>query len=157
MDNRRTHKAAFTVIGVTCRTSNDPGQAEKAIPKLWETFMNKNYIQQIPQPINQGIYCVYTNYESDAKGKYSVIVGIASTDHDSELPEDLVRHTIPESDYLCLPIKGDYPLSLVRTWEWIWKTDLPRAYTSDFEYYPEGMINPTEPKLDVYIALTKEK
>lgn len=155
MDNRRTHKTAFTIIGISCRTSNKSGAAQQAIPELWETFMNGNYMQQIPKRINEGIYCVYTDYESDANGDYTVIIGTASIDTDSELTDGLIRHTLPESDYLCLPVKGDYPVSLIRTWEWVWTTDLPRSYTSDFEYYPEGMSNPNEPKLDVYIALTK--
>ncbi|MCD6055660.1 MAG: AraC family transcriptional regulator [Gammaproteobacteria bacterium] len=156
MLHRTTRKAAFNVIGITCRTSNAAGKAEKDIPVLWEKLMNDNFLLKIPKRVNEGIYCVYTNYEKDETGDYTVLLGAASIDTETALPEGMIRHHLPESDYICLPVKGDYPLSLVRTWQWVWKNDLPRAYTADFEYYPEGMKNLKEPVLDVYIAVKEE-
>ena len=155
MDRRTTKKTAFSVIGIACRTTNVNGKVIDDIPPLWERFMNENLLDKIPKRINQGIYCVYTNYESDEQGAYSVIVGAESiADANTPLPEGMVRCDVPTSKYLCLPVKGDYPDSLICTWEWVWQqSNLPRRYTADFEYYPEGMTNPKEPKLDVYIAV----
>lgn len=158
MNQRTTKKTAFNVIGITCRTSNVNNKAQKDIPLLWEQFMNENLLAKIPKRVNEGLYCIYTDYVSDDQGDYTVILGAESLDMDTPLPEGVVRHMVAESDYLCLPVKGDYPHSLVHTWEWVWKkSDLPRAYTNDFEYYPEGMKNPKEPKLDVYIAVKNSK
>ena len=154
MNQRTTKKRTFNVIGITCRTSSV--HAPEEIPLLWEKLMNENLLAKIPKRTSEGLYCIYTDYSSDHLGDYTVILGAESLDTDSSLPEGMVRHTIAESEYLCLPVKGDYPHSLIHTWEWVWKKDdLPRAYTSDFEYYPEGMKNSKEPKLDVYIALKK--
>ena len=119
--------------------------------------MNNHVLLQSPKRVGEGLYCVYTNYNKEGQnGDYTVILGAASIDTETELPEGFIRHHIPESDYVCLPVKGDYPLSLQSTWQWVWDTDLNRAYSSDFEYYPEGMQNMREPKLDVYIAVNSK-
>ena len=155
MEQRTTKKTAFSVIGIACRTTNVDNKVQEDLPPLWERFMNEDLITKIPKRINEGIYCVYTNYERDEHSEYTTIVGAQSIlEANAPLPEGMVRCDIPASKYLCLPVKGDYPESLICTWEWVWQqSNLPRRYTADFEYYPEGMIKPREPKLDVYIAV----
>ena len=43
----------FYVIGITVRTSNENGQSAIDIPKLWETFINENIIDQIPNKLKK--------------------------------------------------------------------------------------------------------
>ena len=56
------HIEGFDIIGIKTRTAND-GRAGKDIPMLWNTFMETNVKDRIPNKLNDSIYCLYSNYE----------------------------------------------------------------------------------------------
>jgi predicted transcriptional regulator YdeE len=69
----------FTVVGVAARTTNraetDPAVAK--IPGLWQRFFSEQ--EQIPGRLDPDVvYGVYTAYDSDHTGEYSLIVGAES-------------------------------------------------------------------------------
>jgi predicted transcriptional regulator YdeE len=49
--------------------------------------------------------------------------------------------------------QGAFPEGLVAAWQAIWKSNLHRAYTADFEYYSPDFNPATNPEIKVYIAI----
>lgn len=60
------------IIGITTQTSNNDSQAIDDLGKLWHQFFDENIIAKIPNAISSNIYSVYTDYESDFTGKYTI-------------------------------------------------------------------------------------
>lgn len=143
---------AKKILGIEMRTTNQENQAERAITKLWETFMSENLIKKIPNKIDSNVYCIYTHYESDFSGEYSVILGCEVSSVD-ELPENMTNIEIPEQGYQVFEAKGQIPQSIVKTWEEIWNTPLPRAYTADFEKYKIADFGNQDLMVEIFIAL----
>lgn len=107
-----------TIYGIKTRTNNSKPQE---IGLLWEEFFKTN-----PQG---EIYAVYTNYQSDFHGDYDLIIG--STFGKAEF-----EFTIPNGDYLEIPVEGNSPTDIITAWQKIWlNKKLPRTYKVDFEKY----------------------
>jgi predicted transcriptional regulator YdeE len=96
---------------------------------------------------------VYTAYESDHTGEYSLVVG-AAVHSAADVPDALVSVILPSATYLVFTAEGPMPDALIRTWMDIWRyfsdnVQYRRAYTADFERYDKR-----EPaRVDVYVAL----
>ena len=83
MDFVITSLLAFNLIGIATQTTNmqEMQPAMSKIPMLWQTFFSTSVSEKIPNKSNTNkIYAVYTNYESDYTGKYTLIIGSAVTD-----------------------------------------------------------------------------
>ena len=80
---------ALKIIGIATQTSNNDGQAIEDLGKLWAQFFGDNIIVKIPNAISSNIYSVYTDYESDFRGKYTTIIGLEVSTLD-EIPEGMV-------------------------------------------------------------------
>ncbi|MGA8163874.1 MAG: GyrI-like domain-containing protein, partial [Waddliaceae bacterium] len=48
-------KPEIFLVGIECRTSNDPGAAMNDIPALWERFYSENIISQIPDKASEEV------------------------------------------------------------------------------------------------------
>lgn len=133
---------ALEVAGIAIRTNNaserDPATAR--IPGLWKRFFGENIAGQIPNgkpgaaPLG-----VYTDYESDHTGPYSLIAGL-ETSAPEPVPHGMRRLTIPAGRYLVFTAAGPMPQALIAGWMHIWSyfstdTRYRRAYTADFERY----------------------
>src|SRR4051794_19458744 len=99
----------LTVVGVAARTTNraeaDPATA--TIPALWQRFFREQ--EQIPGRRDRDIVVgVYTAYESDHTGEYSLIVGGEVSDT-SSVPEGLVSVVVPPGRYLVFSAEGEMP------------------------------------------------
>lgn len=123
---------SFTVVGFSTRTqNNDEFNPQTAkIANLWQKFFSSDLAN------NPDIFGVYSNYESDATGFYTVTAGIRSND----LRADLNTVKIQAGNYLVFQGKGEMPNIVVATWKQIWKffetnPEYKRNYTSDFEAY----------------------
>jgi len=68
-----TKKDELTIVGLSVRTSNAPGKADKDIPKLWDKFMAENITTQIPNKTDETIYAIYTDYEGDHTKPYTTV------------------------------------------------------------------------------------
>lgn len=146
-------KEAFTIVGISTRTSNTKGKAEIDIPKLWHSFMSNQLLSSLPNKLNEHMYALYTDYESDHNGEYTVILGYQVSSLD-KIPEEFTVRFVAESNYKKFTAKGDLTKdAVINTWMEIWKTDLKRSYTTDIEIYGEKAMNPVNGEADIFVAI----
>jgi predicted transcriptional regulator YdeE len=108
--------------------------------------------QRIPgDPDRSTIFCVYTDYESDEKGEYKVILGRSTGEANIEVPHGLERIDIDGGQYLVFHALDRNPESVREAWSRVYEyfrdhTEQRRAFTADFDKYgPNGV--------DLYIAI----
>jgi len=85
---------------------------------------------------NANLFEVYSDYESDANGLYTVTVGVSDNKEDTEF--DSVK--IQTGNYLIFYGEGPMPSTVVETWKKIWdyfetEREYQRSFISDFEAY----------------------
>lgn len=137
-------------IGLELRTNND--ECSLTIPTHKERFFKENILFKIPNKINGDILAVYTDYEGDYTKPYSWILGCEVSSLE-QIPEGLVGKVIPVSKYAVYTTQGAFPQGLIAAWQDVWKSNLPRSYTSDFEIYRSTFDPHSNPEVKVYIAL----
>lgn len=135
-------RSEFKAVGIEVRTDNslemDPQKAK--IPGLWGRFFREGIVEKIPnKKLNAVPLGIYTDYESDHSGPYSLITGIETTDLDST-PNGMRGLTIPAGTYLVFTASGRMPQAVIDTWMYVWKyfsqgARYSRTYTTDFELY----------------------
>ena len=134
----------FTVTGFCVRTQNQDEFNEKTakIPSLWQQFYQSELRSNTP------IFGVYSQYDSDANGYYTVTAGIQS----KEAHPSLAAVHIKAGRYLVFQGTGPMPETVVETWKHVWTffasdTMYQRNFISDFEVYH----GPTQ--VEIYIGL----
>lgn len=144
---------SFPIIGIAVRTTNENQQAAQDIGALWNRFMNEGILDKIPNKIDQTIYAIYTDYESDHTGAYTTILG-CKVSSVNEIPEGMTAKEIAQGMYQKFIAKGDLTKNaVVDTWMNIWNADLKRLYTTDFEVYGEKALDPTNGEAGIFIAI----
>ena len=144
-------KPTLIVVGIECRTSNDPEHGPLEIPKLWENFFLQNISHKIPNKLSEDIIALYCNYETDHNGPYSLIIGHAVEPFD-KLPEGLVSKVIPAGPYAVFRAMGEQPRSLINTWHHIWQLkELKRTYTGDYEVHNLSQAD----QIEVFVAISE--
>ncbi|MEL7002447.1 MAG: effector binding domain-containing protein, partial [Bacteroidota bacterium] len=99
------------------------------------------------------VYSLYTEYEGDHTEPYTTLIGCKVSNLDS-IPEGMVAKKFDGGDYLKLSAKGDITNNLiVDKWSQIFKLDIERAFSADFEVYGEKAQNPSDAEVDFYIAV----
>ncbi len=123
---------SFRVTGLSTRTQNRDEFAEKTakLPTLWQQVHSSGIAA------NATLVAVYSDYESDANGLYTVTVGIPS----DETPAQLNSVTIEAGSYFVFQGKGPMPATVIETWQRIWNyfdrnPEFQRSFISDFEAY----------------------
>ncbi|MEO5684041.1 MAG: effector binding domain-containing protein [Chitinophagaceae bacterium] len=143
----------FCITGITVRTSNAPGMAEKDIPQLWNRFFAENIINQLLYTTSNDIYCVYTQYETDYTGPYTAILG-CRVEKSVPAPAGFASVTIEAGNYNLFTAKGNLQEGVVfNEWTGIWQSSLKRSYTTDFEVYGKKAHNPASAEVDIFIAI----
>jgi predicted transcriptional regulator YdeE len=143
----------FSVIGISVRTTNENGKSGEDIPALWNKFMSEEIQRKIPNKVSEDIFCIYTDYEKDHTKPYTTILGCKVESLDV-VPENMTGKTIESANYEELTAKGNLAEGIVyNKWLEIWKSDLDRSFTADFEVYGEKTQNPENAEVDIYIAL----
>ncbi len=151
MSNQTIKK--FNVIGISIRTTNENGQALQDIPALWNKFMTGEIAKQIPNKIDDSVYCIYTEYEKDHTRPYTTILGCKVGNLDT-IPNGMVGKTFEEATYAKRTVKGNILQGLVfNEWTKIWSSDIDRAYTADFEVYDERTQDPANAEVDIFVAI----
>ena len=145
-------KPEIMLVGIECRTSNDPGSAMNDIPALWERFYSQNIISQIPNRASEEVIALYCDYYGDHTQPYSVVIGCPVRELGG-VPEGLVAKQIPDGTYAAYRAIGEHPKTLIETWGEIWQTDLPRTYTGDYEVYGKKFTSGTPQEVEVFIAI----
>lgn len=144
---------SFNIIGISIETTNEKGQSMADIGQVWDRFYSENIFTEIPAKIDEDIYAIYTDYESDYQGKYTFILGCKVSSL-GKVPNGCKGLTLKGGRYLKYTAKGKMPDAVVSKWQEIWKNDdeLDRAYTADFEVYGEKSQDPENAVVDLYIA-----
>ena len=134
----------FTVMGFSIKTQNKDEFNEKIakLPSLWKQFYSSSLAT------NANIFEVYSNYESDAYGIYTVTIGVKDAINQS----DFISVNIPSGNYLIFQGIGPMPYTVVDTWKKIWDyfdndSKHQRSFITDFESY-SGVD-----QVDIYIGL----
>ena len=143
----------FKVIGISVRTTNENNQAAIDIAALWGKFMNENVLNAIPNKIDNTVYSIYTDYESDHTKPYTTLLG-CKVENLNTIPDGMMGKSFNGGDYVKLSAKGDLMKGLiVNKWLEIWAMDLARVYTADFEVFGEKAQNPGDAEIDFLIAV----
>ncbi len=143
----------FKIIGIETETTNENGKSAEDLGKLWEKFYSENVPSKIPNNKNDKIYSIYTDYESDYKGKMKAIIGL-EVDSLDKIPDGLIGREFNGGKYQKFIAKGQMPNAIVESWQEIWAKDkeLNRKYTADFEVYGEKSQNGEKSEVEIFIA-----
>ena len=149
---------AFSIIGITVRTDNsDIQKLTHDMQRLWGKFIAENIVQQIPDKVDDAIYCVYTDYVGDHTQPYTALLGCkvaATVLQSASLPTGLVAQHFAGGKYNKYLVKGNLLEGAVfAKWQEIWALDIPRAYTADFEVYGAKSQNLEAAEVEIFIAI----
>jgi predicted transcriptional regulator YdeE len=153
MNNQIIQK--FYVIGISIRTTNENGESAKDIETLWGRFWGKEIQKQIPNKVNDNIYAVYTDYETDFNGPYTAIIGLAVNSLEN-IPEGFVGITIENAVYQKFVSKGKMPEAVLNTWIEIWQNkNLKRAYKADFTIHGKKYYDGDNAEVETFISVNE--
>jgi len=134
---RVVHAGPLRWAGLGARTSNaaemDPSTAR--IAGLWQRFLAEAHGKALPARLPYG---VYSDYESDVNGPYTLTVGVR-VGEDEPVDGALAQVRAPAATYLVFEGRGEMPALVFRLWQEVWdhfaadRTDYRRAYGVDFE------------------------
>lgn len=142
-------RPAFHVMGIAVRTDN--AHAQENIGGLWQRFMVEEVTSKIPHRSSGEVFGLYTDYERDQNGLYTLVVGCA-VDKVDEVPDGLVVKNVAAAKFAHFVATGPHPMALVRVWMGVWSLGLDRTFTSDYEIY--GSEFPEQPPVvNLYIGI----
>jgi len=150
---QQIHVPVKHILGIALRTTNQNNQSALDIPKLWQEFHSQQIAAKIPGKVNDTLYVIYTDYESDHTASYTTLIGCEVQDLD-DIPLGLVGHSIPDGTYTQLAVTGNLMENIViDAWVKIWNSPhLQRTYTSDFEVYGPEAQDPTQAQVNIFLA-----
>lgn len=141
------------VAGICVRTGNNELDVNSKISKVWDVLYCNNAIGEISDKVSETTYGLYTNYESDCTGQYDMLGG-CEVSTAQNLPDKFKSIIIPAGKYAKFTFHGDVEKDVFTFWDVIWKTELNRKYTCDFEeYLPCEDCHDTD--INIYIALVE--
>ncbi len=142
------------IIGISVKTTNENGQSTADIEQLWEYFFSKNIISHIPNKKNENIFSIYTDYESDFRGKYTTILGVEVTSLE-EIPEGMIGREFPEQTFKKIITKGEIPKAVGIAWQQIWDMDLElnRSYLYDYDLYTQKSQQGTASEVEIFVGV----
>ena len=156
---RQAQVGEFYVAGIAVRTSNARElSGDPIIGKHWERFFSEHILGKIPNRTDSRIYAVYTDYEGDQNGEYTLLLG-AKLGGRIPLPPGMVATAIPAGKYAVVTSDpGPVVEAVVGAWKRIWslrpeELGGERAYKADFELYDERATDPRNSVVDVYLGL----
>lgn len=161
MNETMTHMPSAVLTGVAIRTTNlRESGPEAQIPSLWERYFASGLQQQPGVKNPHLLYALYTDYESDVNGEYTLLLGHELERADPEFGE--VTAEIPEASYIKFTSKrGPVQQVVVELWQEIWaffqNSELKRAYSGDFERYDLRDFNPADAVVDIFVAVKEQR
>jgi predicted transcriptional regulator YdeE len=152
-------ETGFTVVGVAARTTNaDEMSGKGVIANQWARFMKEGLLSKIPNRADSNILAVYTDYESDANGPYTFMIGTRVSTAD-DVPAGMVACKIPSGRYAVFTSEKGFVGKVVpEAWSRIWAIPKSapggsRAYKTDFEIYDERAADPQNAQVDIYVGI----
>jgi predicted transcriptional regulator YdeE len=144
---------AFSVIGISVRTTNENGQAATDIPALWAKFMTEGILEKIPNRIDDTVYCMYSSYEKDHTRPYTTILG-CKVEHLQDIPSGMLGKYIEAGSYEKFTATGNLMEGAVyNEWLNIWNAGISRTFSTDFEVYDEKARDRENAAVDIFIAV----
>ncbi len=168
----------ISLAGIGTRTTN----AEEAgpngrLPALWDRYFREQSNIAAAAGKNESamtaLYALYTDYESDASGAYTVIIGHEREKREhtgdevqsvygtqsTELADLELRHAvIPASEYIVFETRRGPVYTVVgEAWGQIWSyfqnSEEKRSFTGDYELYDLQDFDPENAVVSIYIAV----
>ena len=159
MTPKIVEQTEFTVIGISIRTNNAKEMSGNGvIAPQWDRFMKEGLLNRIPNKSDSNILAVYTDYESDANGAYTFMIGAQVSSAD-DVPPGMVAKKVPAGRYaLFTSEKGFVGKVVPQTWSQIWAVaksapEGNRAYQADFEVYDRRAADPQNAQVDIYVGI----
>lgn len=135
----------FSVAGLAARTDNELEMTENGqIRKLWRNFFEGSF-QTGADAADDGVYAVYTEYESDENGDYTFVLGRRIPEQ-AEVRADLTTFKIREGRYAVFTAdEGPAAAVVPALWKRIWsmsKEELggQRAFQTDYEVHGKNNV-----------------
>lgn len=152
-------QSSFTVVGISARTANAQEMSGRGvIGKMWRRFMSEQLLEKIPNRADSNILALYTNYESDANGAYTFVLGAKVTSVD-KIPSGMIAVKVSAGKYSVLATdRGPTAKVVPEAWARIWslsKSQLggDRAYKTDFELYGPRAADPKNAEVQIYVGI----
>jgi len=145
-----------TIAGISVRTNNkaESNPKKAVLPTFWNRFFEEDILEQIPDKIpNSPIYGVYSEYESNVKGSYTVTAGVEA--FGAKIKQNgFALSKIEGGEYLLFKGHGPMPEVVANTWQEVWNffaknKEFERCYQTDFELYI------TQEEVEIYIGILK--
>lgn len=145
--------AGFTIAGITLRTTNQDNRALREIGQLWGKWFAEKVSDQIPHKVDETVYSLYYDYESDYQGEYTVLLGCKVTSVEG-LPAGLTFREVPEDRYAVYHRQGTLPTITHEIWTAVYSEKAyVRGYRTDFDRYPMEWEAEDRAKVEVYVSL----
>jgi len=145
----------FKIIGISTETTNANEQSLKDVEELWGKFWGENISDKIPNKESDEFYAVYTDYESDYTGKYTLIIGFPVTTLDN-IPDGFVGREISVGKAKKYISQGKMPEAIIKTWTEIWQdTQLKRAYRADVTVHGQKYFDGDNAEVETYISISE--
>ncbi|GAB3655938.1 hypothetical protein GCM10028791_27440 [Echinicola sediminis] len=133
------------------KTSNENGQSNRDCGKLWQQFEQEKVSELIPHKSSDAIYAVYYDYEGDETGAFSYFIG-CKVEETSPIPKGLNVLFIPQQEYYKTVASGQMPACIANAWRTIWRSDIQRKFSFDFEIYGEKSQEWNNAEVPIYIS-----
>ena len=140
------------VEGIEVKTTNENGKSIQDIANMWQTFFMQGIYEKIENKVNGKTIGLYTDYEKDYTKPYN-FVACTEVSENSKDVENRVVKVIPKGKYAKFVIYGDVQNAVGQAWQEIWKMDLNRKYTCDFEEYQNNSNDMQNQEIHIYIAI----
>lgn len=133
------------VVGVSAITSNSDPKMGEVIGGLWGMLYQGGVSSAIKNKINEYAIGLYSDYSND---QYCVTAGNEVSKPEND---ELTVKIIPAGKYAKFSVHGHMEKAVSEAWAEIWKMDLDRSYTGDFEEYLNSDWENAD--IHIYIAL----
>ena len=133
------------VVGVSAITSNADPKMGEVISGLWQKLYQGGVNAAIKNKINEYAIGLYSDYSN---AQYCVTCGNEVSKPEND---ELTVKIIPAGKYAKFSVHGHMEKAVAEAWGEIWKIDLDRSFTGDFEEYLNSDWDNAD--IDIYIAL----
>lgn len=134
-----------TVVGISAITGNADPKMGEVINGLWTKLYQSGINAAIKNKINDYAIGLYSDYSND---HYCVTAGNEVSKPEND---ELTVKIIPAGKYAKFFVHGHMEKAVAEAWGEIWKMDLDRSFTGDFEEYLTCELENAD--IDIYIAL----
>lgn len=140
------------VAGLIKETTNVNNKAVNDIGELWKMFLQSGVYEQIGNKMNDKTIGLYTDYQGDYTKPYNFLA-CCEVSKIGNVNIPIVIKKINGGKYAKFIIKGDVQKAVGEFWCELWKMNLDRKYSCDFEEYQNSTDDMDNMEIHIYIAL----